>query len=193
MDKQDETFLTPGQVAKLLMVSPAALRIWAEKGKIKALTTPGGHRRFLQSEVNRFATERGLTIHDKGKKKLSILIVDDDIQFASFLNRLLKKHSDLVDVAVANNGFNAGIKVNELKPDVILLDLMMPGLDGFDVCQKIKTSKLTSHTRVIAMTGFPSAANVERILSLGAEICFSKPIDSKELLNQIGIKELNSN
>lgn len=193
MDKQDETYLTPGQVAKLLMVSPAALRIWAEKGEIKALTTPGGHRRFLPAEVKRFAAERGLTRNDIGQKKLAVLIVDDDIQFSNFLNKLLKRYPDSVDVAVANSGFDAGIKVKELEPDVILLDLMMPGLDGFEVCRQIKASELTSDTRVIAMTGFPSPENVEKILSLGAEICFSKPIDSNELLDQIGIKELNSN
>lgn len=190
MNKQDETYLTPGQVAKLLMVSPAALRIWAEKGEIKALTTPGGHRRFSPTEVKRFAAERGLTTRDTGQKKMSVLIVDDDIQFASYLKKLLRKYPDSIDVAVANDGFDAGIKVSKLEPDVILLDLMMPGLDGFDVCQRIKTSPQTSHVRVIAMTGFPSPANVIKILSLGAEVCLSKPIDKNELLEQIGVEEL---
>lgn len=189
MDKHDETYLTPGQVAKMLMVSPAALRIWAEKGEIKALTTPGGHRRFLPAEVNRFAAERDLKARDTGQKKTSVLIVDDDIQFASYLKKLLRKYHDSIDVAVANDGFDAGIKVSELEPDVILLDLMMPGLDGFDVCKRIKTSTLTSKVRVIAMTGFPSPENVTKILSLGAEVCLSKPINKNELLEQIGIKE----
>ena len=123
-------------------------------------------------------------------KKLSVLIVDDEPQLLSYLTKLLKKYSDFVDVETANNGFDAGIKVNELKPNVILLDLMMPGLDGFDVCEKIKTSPLTSDIRIIAMTGFPSPANVEKILSLGADACLSKPLNRDELLKQIGIEEI---
>lgn len=188
--KEAEAYLTPGQVAKMLMVSPAALRIWAEKGEIKALTTPGGHRRFSPAEVKRFAAERGLKNPETGKEKISILIVDDEVQLLSYFTKLLKKYSDFVDVEVANNGFDAGVKVNELKPDVILLDLMMPGLDGFSVCEQIKSLPLTSDMRVIAMTGFPSPANVEKILSLGAEACLSKPIDKDELLKLIGIEEL---
>lgn len=190
MDKQDESYLTPGKVARMLMVSPASLRIWAEKGEIKALTTPGGHRRFMLAEVKRFAAERGLTGQETAQKKVSVLIVDDEVQLSSYLRKLLIKYSDVVEVGVANNGFDAGIKVNELEPDVILLDLMMPGLDGFSVCQQIKTSPLTSDIRVIAMTGFPSPENVEKILSLGAEACLSKPIDRDELLKLIGIEEL---
>lgn len=190
MERKAETYLTPGQVAKMLMVSPAALRIWAEKGKIKALTTPGGHRRFSPVEVKRFALERGLKSPETGKKKLSILIVDDETQLLSYLKKLLGKYSGFVDVAVASNGFDAGIKVNKLKPNVILLDLMMPDLDGFSVCEQIKTSPMTSDIRVIAMTGFPSLANIEKILSLGADACLSKPLDKEELLKQIGIEEL---
>jgi len=160
MEKKVETYLTPGQVAKILMVSPATLRIWAEKGEIKALITPGGHRRFLPDEVSRFAAERDLKHSETGNKKLLVLVVDDDVQILSYLSKLLKKYSDFVDVEVANNGFDAGFKVNELKPNVILLDLMMPGLDGFGVCEQIKKSPLTEDIRVIAMTGFPSPANV---------------------------------
>lgn len=190
MDKVEETYLTPGQVAKLLMVSPAALRIWAEKGEINALITPGGHRRFLPSEVDRFAKERGLITHNIEDKKISVLIVDDEVQFSSYLKKLLSKYPDYIEVDVANNGFDAGIKLNEFKPDVILLDLMMPDLDGFDVCRKIKSSAKTSDIRVIAMTGYPSPANLEKILSLGAESCLSKPINKEVLLSQLGIKEL---
>ncbi len=189
MEKKAETYLTPGQVAKMLMVSPAALRVWAEKGDIKALTTPGGHRRFLPVEVKRFAAERGIKNLDESKKKISILIVDDESQLLSYLSKVLKKYSDLVDVEIADNGFSAGVKVNELKPNIILLDLMMAGLDGFGVCKQIKSTPLTSNTRVIAMTGFPSTENVEKILSLGAEVCLSKPINKDELLKLIGIEE----
>lgn len=192
MDNHDESYLTPGQVAKLLMVSPAAVRLWAEKGEIKALTTPGGHRRFLLSEVERFSNERGLAKAKKKNLTLSVLIVDDDIQFTNYLRKLLSKFPTQIDVDVANDGFGAGLKVREQEPDIVLLDLMMPGLDGFTVCQRIKSNSITSEIRVIAMTGYPSAENVKKILSAGAEVCLSKPVNKDELLQLLGIKHSES-
>jgi excisionase family DNA binding protein len=187
MSKQDETYLTPGQVAKLLMVSTAAVRIWAEKGEISALMTPGGHRRFLQSEVERFSKERGLKRREAPPKKLSVLIVDDDTLFAGYIEALLSKYPDAIDVEVANDGFDAGVKIHNLGPDVVLLDLMMPDLNGFEVCQRLKSSSETSGMRVIAMTGHPSSNNVERILAAGAEACVPKSIGQDELLQLIGL------
>ena len=189
MDIQDEPYLTPGQVAKILMVSPAAVRLWAEKGEIKALITPGGHRRFLPSEVERFSKERGLISAKNHNLKISVLIVDDDIQFTNYLYKLLNKYPDKVEVEVANDGFSAGLKVREQEPDVVLLDLMMPGLDGFTVCQRIKANSATADARVIAMTGYPSAENVEKILSAGAEVCLEKPVDKEELLEILGLNK----
>lgn len=187
MSKLDETYLTPGQVAKLLMVSTAAVRVWAEKGEINALMTPGGHRRFLQSEVNRFATERDITLNETPQKKLSVLIVDDDAQVANYLKKLLSKYPDVIDVEVASDGFDAGIKVRSLEPDVVLLDLMMPGLDGFGVCQRLKSSSVTSKIRVIAMTGYPSVNNLKKILAAGAVACLPKPIERDELLQLLSL------
>ncbi len=187
MEQKEEKYLTPAEVAKLLMVSPAAVRLWAEKGDLKALTTPGGHRRFLQSEVERFTAGRGIAATDKSEQRLSILIVDDDVQFTNYLQKLLSKFSSEVVVAVANNGFDAGIKIKELDPNVVLLDLMMPGMDGFSVCQSIKSNKTTTDIRVIVMTGFPSAENVQKIMSVGAEVCLSKPVDKVKLLDLLGL------
>lgn len=187
MSESKDTYLTPGQVSKLLMVSPASVRLWAEKGALHAVTTPGGHRRFSNDEVSRFAAERGITFDDAGQKKLSILIVDDDAQFSAYLKALLNKYPEQLSVAVAEDGFDAGIKVRDLKVDVVLLDLMMPTIDGFSVCERVKGDADAPPIRVIAMTGHPSAENVERILSAGAEICLSKPIDRSELLNLLGV------
>lgn len=192
MENEKELYLTPGQVAKILMVSPAAVRLWAEKGEIKALTTPGGHRRFMASEVERFSVERGLIRSKSKNMRFSVLIVDDDIQFTNYLKKLLTKYKDHIDVDVANDGFSAGLKVQEHEPDIVLLDLMMPGLDGFTVCQRIKANSTTMETRVIAMTGYPSVENVEKILAAGAEVCLEKPVDKEELLEILGLNQLLS-
>lgn len=186
-NNDEKEYLTPGEVAKILMVSGAAVRRWAEKGEINALTTPGGHRRFLYSDVQRFADERNFVLQGSSRNRLRILIVDDDKHFSGYLMKLLGKYPEQAEVDVANDGFAAGIKVRDFKPDVVLLDLMMPGMNGFQVCELLKSFNGGNLIRVIAMTGYPSPENVEKILSLGAEACLSKPVDRVELLEKLGI------
>ncbi len=184
-----KSYLTPNQVAELLMVTPTAVRQWAEKGELSALTTPGGHRRFLPSEVDRFAHQRGLTLNSGSAGPMRVLIVDDDKQFSRYLKAFFEGLQDEVITEVANDGFSAGLKVIEFKPHVVLLDLMMPGMDGYQVCEAIKSEPASKAIRVVAMTGFPSPENIEKILAAGAEVCLAKPMDDDLLLGQLGLKQ----
>jgi len=170
------------------MVSPTAVRQWAEKGDLCALTTPGGHRRFLHDEVERFAREKGLTLNMGKGGALRVLIVDDDEQLMRYLVKLLEGFPEQIVVETANDGFVAGLKIQEFKPNIILLDLMMPGLNGFEVCHMLKVGPNTKAIRVIAMTGYATAENIENILSAGAEVCLPKPIDEQKLLKHLGLK-----
>jgi CheY-like chemotaxis protein len=77
--------------------------------------------------------------------------------------------------------------MQSFQPDILLLDLMMPRLNGFDVCRQVRGNSDTRHVRVLAMTGYASPSNEHRILSEGAECCLSKPIDEAVLLGAIGV------
>jgi len=176
----EKSYLTPNEAATQLMVAPATLRVWADKGLLKAHTTAGGHRRFLREDVDNFQRARG---HDHGHSgaALRILIVDDEASLTRYLIALLKDIPD-IHTASASDGFSAGQLVHTFRPDVVLLDLMMDGLDGFQVCRQIKSDPATQHIRIIAITGYPSTENIERILAAGAEICLPKPLDEEKLL-----------
>ena len=180
------TYLTTAQVAELLMVSPATVRLWITKGWINAGVTPGGHRRILRRDVERFAREQGLVLTN-GTDALRVLVVDDDKQFAGYLKEVLSGFGDELEVAVAHSGFEAGFLAREFNPDVILLDLMMPSLDGFEVCEMLKRDPQTRHIRIVAMTGYYSEDNVRRIIEMGASQCLAKPFEVEELLDAIGV------
>jgi len=185
--KKEKSWLTPNDVARLLMVSPVTVRQWAQKGGLHALTTPGGHRRFLRHDVERFARERGISLQPPEGDTLRILIVDDDRQLAGYLVELLASQSTAISTEVAHNGFDAGIRVQTFKPHILLLDLMMPGLDGFEVCQRMQQDPSTQAVRIIAMTGYHTPENVQRILAAGAEVCLAKPVPDGKLLEAIGL------
>lgn len=179
----DKPYLTPNEVATLFLVSPITVRQWAQKGLLQAEVTVGGHRRFLRAEVERFARDHGLAGRrvETGSGVARLLIVDDDRQFVGYLRELLSEIESL-QIETAFDGFDAGTKMQVIRPHVVLLDLMMPGLNGFEVCQRIKTDRLTCETRVITMTGFASSENTGRSAVAGAERCFSKPLDPDALV-----------
>ena len=174
-------YLTPTDVAQLLMVSPITVRQWAARGALKAELTPGGHRRFLPQEVERFARERGVDLtRSEAPLAVRVLVVDDDPQALRFVTELLSTYPE-IETATAQDGFNAGKMVHSFKPDVLLLDLFMPALDGFAVCRQLKQEPATRGLRVLTMTGYPSPENLRRSLDAGAEACLGKPLDTHRL------------
>ncbi|MBI5462389.1 MAG: response regulator [Gammaproteobacteria bacterium] len=180
MDFKD--YFTPNEVAQLFMVSPVTVRQWAQKGLLNAALTAGGHRRFLHQELIRFALERGLTLNWPAQGKARILIVDDDALLSACLYEFLEGRPDIEAVDIATHGFQAGRKLHSFRPNLMLLDLTMPGMDGFAVCNDLKTDPSTHNIRVLAMTDYPDTDNLDRILRAGAEVCLEKPVDTNRLL-----------
>lgn len=186
--KKQKGYLTPNEVAAMLMVSPTTIRQWASAGQLTSLTTRGGHRRFMRSEIERFARQNGLTLQLPDSQTMRILIVDDDKNIGDLLTKVFSRVAASVDTMVADNGFDAGRLVQGFRPHVVLLDLTMPGIDGFEVCQTIKQDPASKATRILAMTEYYEKDNVSRILAAGAEICLAKPFEIATLLDAIGIE-----
>lgn len=184
-----KNYYTPNEVAQLFMVSPVTVRQWAQKGLLHASLTAGGHRRFLHQDLVRFALERGLTPNWPARAGLRLLIVEDEPQQAAYIYELLHGRPGIEAVEVAANGFEAGHRLHSFKPNLVLLDLMMPGMDGFAVCRSIKADPATHNIRVIAITGYPSPENVQHILNAGAEACLPKPLDTAHLLALLHLDE----
>ncbi|MDD5335625.1 MAG: response regulator [Rhodoferax sp.] len=179
-------YLTPNEVAQWMMVSPVTVRSWAQKGLLQAEVTPGGHRRFRREEVERFARQW----NPQGNKgPLRVLIVDDDRAIVGFLRELLEGGDYQTVVETAHDGFEAGRKVHAFAPDIVLLDFMMPGIKGSEVCRQIKQLPGPANVRVIAMSGYLSPENEAELLAAGAECCLSKPLDTNRLLKLMGLED----
>lgn len=116
---------------------------------------------------------------------IRVLIVDDEPGITQMLSRAVKTAHPEFEVLEANDGFRAGAMVATLKPDVVILDLRMPGIDGFEVCRLIKSNETMKSCEILAMTAHPSAENERRIVDCGARVCLSKPLDLPRLLKEI--------
>lgn len=189
MKRRVKPYLTPQEVADLLMISPVTVRQLALKGDLSAITTPGGHRRFMRHSVEDFARKKGLTLQTGYGNALRILIVDDDVEFSHYLLELLSSLNQKIETEECHDGFDAGMRLFSFQPHIILLDLTMPGMSGFDVCQLVKGNPNTKGMRVIAITGDPSEESTKNILAAGAEACLAKPVELPILLETLGLQD----
>ena len=180
------------EVARYCHVTADTIRKWAEAGKIKVFKTPGGHRRIRREDLVRFLRENNMPIHeDLDNAGSRVLIVDDEKAVISVIRRFLERASTPFQIEVASDGFEAGQQVAIFRPDVIFLDLRLPGLDGFEVCRRIKSNPQTEHIKIIAMTGYYEGDVAQRVVELGASLLLQKPFtpdDLRRALARVGIE-----
>jgi excisionase family DNA binding protein len=185
-------FLTPNQVADRLLVAPVTVRLWASRGLLKSVNTPGGHRRFCVEDVEEFIAKRQQIQNTAEKSPWRLLIIDDDAQFARYMSNLIESRVPAVAVDIAVDGFSAGIKCEAMRPDVVTLDLQMPDMDGFSVCRLLRSMFGDQKPRIVALSGFPSAENIKRIQAAGADVCLAKTTPPDLLIQELGFPLVRS-
>jgi excisionase family DNA binding protein len=183
-----QKFLTTGDIASYCEVTSAAVLKWIGSGKLPVFTTPGGHYRILRTDFRNFLLYHGMFIDEgffgKGRGRKRVLIVDDEPTVVTFIEGALLLEGKY-ELATAGDGFDAGQQVITFNPDLIILDIMLPGMDGFEVCRRVKTDAATQHIKILAVTGFATEENVRRILHTGADDYLAKPLKLQDLQDKV--------
>jgi excisionase family DNA binding protein len=161
-------------------VSRVTLWRWIKSGNIKAYQNPSGHYRLKREDLKDFIEQSLSYLEFAPAENLNkILIIDDDSSFRKLIRRILEKDAYIVEEA--KNGFDAGLKVMKFYPSIIILDLFMPGMDGFQICRQLKSDQHTSGIKIIAVTGQATPEVEKRIRNLGADEYLEKPISANDL------------
>lgn len=180
------------EVAKYCHVTADTIRKWAEAGRINVFKTPGGHRRIRREDLIRFLRENDIPIHeDLSDGGIKILVVDDEKAVISVVRRFLERAKTPFEIRVAMDGFEAGTQMGTFQPNVVFLDIRLPGIDGYEVCRRIKASENGALINVIAMTGYYEEDVAKRIIDMGAAICLQKPFtpdDLRRSLAKVGVE-----
>jgi DNA-binding response OmpR family regulator len=111
-----------------------------------------------------------------------ILIVDDEPQVVRAITQALTRDSPQFRVVSTNDGFEAGLLVASFQPHLVILDLMMTGVDGFQLCQAVRGNPNTARIRILVITGFAEPENMARLRALGVDDVMEKPLDLDEFL-----------
>lgn len=186
-NKDGPIYYTTFKVAKFFGVSLPTIVNWVDSGRLRAHRTPGGHRRIAHSDVLAFARENNypVTAEFAGSTSLNkVLVVDDEIDFAELVREYLQLKGGY-KVEIASSGFHAGFAVARFKPDLILMDIMMPDMDGFQVHELLKNDAATRHIPVIACTAYRDPEIEARIRQQTFDGFLEKPLKLELLLETV--------
>lgn len=178
-----------GEVAKEADVLPSTVRYYTDLGLIKPVKeTKGGHKLYDEDAINKVKRIKALVNAGRGimeikmeLKEKRILLVEDDPDAGSLIYEFLKNEFGGCKIEWVKDGFSAGRVIPDFLPDVVILDIMLPGVDGFKVCEKIKQDGLLIDSKVIAITGYDSKDVKDRILKAGADSYLPKPFELEDL------------
>jgi len=184
MLNSNDEFYTTGQLAKILNCSRITVFYWIQSGKISAIKTVGGHYRIPKDKIEKILKSTS-TVLKKHERKTKILVVDDDPHIVKTLVLFLQKINSSYEVYGTTDSFDAGRLTVTFKPDIAIIDIVMPGMDGFEIVGKIKSDPITKDTKIIAITGYGTRENIEKIKKKGASICIMKPFDYYEIAEHI--------
>ena len=174
----------------LLGVTPITVIRWIENGKFKCYTTVGGHRRIGHEDLVQFAQSYNLPwqgeeeLQMRKEKEFVVLAVDDEPDMLEVLRDLLSPISDLKLIEVTN-AFTAGAKLVEDHPDLVLLDFLMPELDGFEFCRFIRLDARFKTIPIIAVTGLSSEADQKKMKEAGVTEIVNKPYSGQKMIELI--------
>ncbi len=175
---------TVGQAAEYCSLSRGTVWRYIKSKDLKASQTPGGHFRILRKDLDIFIVERGMyPLANNFSSNNKILIVDDDREIQDVLTQMLSAHK--YETETASSGFAAGAKIATFRPGLIILDLLMPQMSGFEVCRLIKEDPQTSHIKILAITGYDTEENRDKIMKAGADDYMAKPLSSDALLGRV--------
>jgi excisionase family DNA binding protein len=183
VSEREQKAYTTFEAAKICHVTHHSIKNWIKQGLIKASRTPGGHYRILENDLDQFREKYDMFPREKGPSKKRVMIVDDDPDALALMEKILTDEGfELVKVS---NATEVGLKAAQLSPDMILLDFLMPEINGFEVCTALRENELTRGIPIMAVTCLSKEQDIERIFSCGADEYLPKPFKVDQLLEKV--------
>jgi len=188
-----KTVFTTGEAAKICKVSQQTIIRCFDNGSLKGFRVPGSRfRRIPREQLFAFMKENGIPTDalESGQKK--ILIVDDDEELVELMVDVFRMDGRF-DIKKANNGFDAGMLVKEFLPDLVVLDVMLPDINGKEVCQRVRSDSTMESVKILCISGMVEQDKIADLLASGANDFMSKPFTVDQLLDRsLGMLEMEA-
>ena len=179
-----KTVFTTGEAAKICKVSQQTIIRCFDNGTLKGFRVPGSRfRRIPRAELFSFMRDNGIPTDALESGKRKILIVDDDQDLVELMVDAFARDGRF-ELKTAKNGFDAGMLVKEFRPDLVVLDVMLPDINGKEVCQRVRSDSTLEAVKIICISGMVEQDKVADLRASGANDFMQKPFTVDKLLDR---------
>ena len=181
----DKKIFTTGEAAEVCKVSQQTIIRCFDSGRLQGFRVPGSRfRRIPREELIKFmrANDIPLDALESGTKR--VLVVDDDPQIIELFEDMLSRTGDF-DIRTATTGYDAGMLTASFKPHLIVLDYMLPDINGNVVCERLRQNPNGQDVKVVFVSGVINHEEIEELLASGGDAFIKKPFDVDELMSKI--------
>ncbi|MCS5572968.1 MAG: response regulator [Pseudomonadales bacterium] len=179
-----KTVFTTGEAAKICKVSQQTIIRCFDNGSLKGFRVPGSRfRRIPRDQLFTFMKDNGIPTDALESGKRKILVVDDDEELVELLVDVFERDGRF-ETRTANNGFGAGMLVKEFRPDLVVLDVMLPDINGKEVCQRVRSDKSLESVKIICISGMVEQDKIADLRAVGADDFMHKPFTVDKLLER---------
>jgi excisionase family DNA binding protein len=180
-----KTVFTTGEAAKICKVSQQTIIRCFDNGQLKGFRVPGSRfRRIPREALYKFMRDNGIPTDALESGKRKVLLVDDDAELVEVMNKFLDEDGRF-EVRIASNGFDAGMMVKEYRPDIIVLDVMLPDINGKEVCHRVRADATLEDVRILCISGMIEEDKIQELRLAGADKFLHKPFDVEELIDEM--------
>src|SRR5437879_8747274 len=184
-DERMKTVFTTGEAAKICKVSQQTIIRCFDTGQVKGFRVPGSRfRRIPREALYKFMKENGIPTDALESGKRKVLLVDDDAELVELMNKVLEEDGRF-EVRIATNGFDAGMMVKEYRPDLIVLDVMLPDINGKEVCHRVRSDATLEDVRILCISRMIEEDKIQELRLSGADDFLHKPFDIEELIDRM--------
>lgn len=187
MEKIKNLFTT-GEAAEVCNISQQTIIRCFDSGKLDGFRIPGSRfRRIPRDCLLKFMKENSIPLDNleiERAGKIKVLIVDDDAEIVELMVDVLNRDGRM-EIRTASSGYDAGLLTQQFMPDVIILDYMLPDVNGNIVCQTIKRNPQFEHIKIIIVSGVVNQDEIQDLLSAGAADFIKKPFNISQLVERI--------
>jgi excisionase family DNA binding protein len=180
-----KTVFTTGEAAKICKVSQQTIIRCFDNGQLKGFRVPGSRfRRIPREALYKFMKDNGIPTDALESGKRKVLLVDDDAELVELILKFLDEDGRF-ETRVAQNGFDAGMMVKEYHPDLIVLDVMLPDINGKEVCQRVRADTTLEDVRILCMSGMVEDDKIQELKLAGADDFIHKPFEVEALIDRM--------
>jgi len=191
MDERMKSVFTTGEAAKICKVSQQTIIRCFDNGQLKGFRVPGSKfRRIPREALYKFMKDNGIPTDALESGKRKVLLVDDDNDLVELMTKFLDEDGRF-EIRIASNGFDAGMLVKEYRPDMIVLDVMLPDINGKEVCHRVRADTTLEDVRILCISGMIEEDKIQELRLAGADDFLPKPFEMDNLIDKMcGLLEM---